>query len=282
MNRSYNKTKLKLKLTLKGYRVKKKYLRACSPVFKKIIDNNPTQHPLIYLRGIQSCEMESILQFMYLGEARFSFQRMEELIKVAKDLAVREISEVVEMQNFNEEVFEKTFLDEKVEESDADDEENQIPEPENEIVERQQVSSDKKSECPECGKAFSQRGHMLSHYRFIHKNINYPCNQCAFKASRKHDLQKHIQSKHEGITYPCTHCDYQATRQDNLQHHISAKHSDNILKCDHCDYQTKWKPNYITHKKSCRDILEGINIGNLHCQMFDRNVSENTRRQRED
>ena len=130
--------------------------------------------------------MESILQFMYLGEARFSFQRMEELIKVAKDLAVREISEVVEMQNFKEEVFEKTFLDEKVEESDADDEENQIPEPENEIVERQQVSSDKKYECPECGKAFSQRGHMLSHYRFIHKNINYPCNQCDFKASRKH------------------------------------------------------------------------------------------------
>ena len=42
-------------------------LRACSPVFKKIIDNNPIQHPLIYLRGIQSFEMESILQFMYLG-----------------------------------------------------------------------------------------------------------------------------------------------------------------------------------------------------------------------
>ena len=114
---------------------------------------------------------------------------MEELIKVAKDLAVREISEVVEMQNFKEE-----------------------------------VSSDKKSECPECGKAFSQRGHMLSHYRFIHKNINYPCNQCDFKASRKHDLQKHIQSKHEGIKYPCNQCDYQATQQGHLQRHIQSKH----------------------------------------------------------
>ena len=42
-------------------------LSACSPVFKKIIDSNPSQHPLIYLRGFQRCEMESILQFMYLG-----------------------------------------------------------------------------------------------------------------------------------------------------------------------------------------------------------------------
>ena len=45
-------------------------LIACSPVFKKIIDNNPSQHPLIYLRGIQSYELESILQFIYLGEAK--------------------------------------------------------------------------------------------------------------------------------------------------------------------------------------------------------------------
>ena len=45
-------------------------LRACSPVFQKIIDNNPNQHSLIYLRGIQSYEMESLLQFMYLGEGK--------------------------------------------------------------------------------------------------------------------------------------------------------------------------------------------------------------------
>ena len=47
------------------FKAHKIVLRACSPVFKKIIDNNPSQHPLIYLRGIQSYEMESILQFMY-------------------------------------------------------------------------------------------------------------------------------------------------------------------------------------------------------------------------
>ena len=44
------------------FKAHKIVLRACSPVFKKIIDNNPSQHPLIYLRGIQSYEMESILQ----------------------------------------------------------------------------------------------------------------------------------------------------------------------------------------------------------------------------
>ena len=43
------------------FKAHKIVLSACSPVFKKIIENNPSQHPLIYLRGIQSYEMESIL-----------------------------------------------------------------------------------------------------------------------------------------------------------------------------------------------------------------------------
>ena len=64
------------------FKAHKIVLRACSPVFKKIIDNNPSQHPLIYLRGIQSY-----------------FERMGEFIKVAKDLEVKEISKGVEIPN---------------------------------------------------------------------------------------------------------------------------------------------------------------------------------------
>ena len=50
------------------FQAHKTVLSVCSPVFKKIIENNPTQYPLIYLKGIQSHEVDSILQLMYLGE----------------------------------------------------------------------------------------------------------------------------------------------------------------------------------------------------------------------
>merc|ERR1719350_845260 len=90
-------------------------LRACSLVFKKIIDNNPNQHPLIYLRGIQSYEMESILQFMYLGEGKFYYERMGEFIKVAKELEVKEISKGVEIPNVEEVLTEETVMDDEEE-----------------------------------------------------------------------------------------------------------------------------------------------------------------------
>ena len=42
-------------------------LSACSPVLKDILKIDPSNnHPVIYLRGIQHSEIESILQFIYL------------------------------------------------------------------------------------------------------------------------------------------------------------------------------------------------------------------------
>ena len=78
------------------FKAHKFVLSACSPVFKEIIENNPSQHPLIYLRGIQSYEMESILQFMYLGEGKLYHERMREFIKVAQDLEMKDINNMLE------------------------------------------------------------------------------------------------------------------------------------------------------------------------------------------
>merc|ERR1719347_843363 len=99
------------------FKAHKIVLSACSPVFKKIIDSNPSQHPLIYLRGIQSYEMESILQFMYLGEGKFYHERMREFIKVAQDLEVREISDGVELPSEEtEETIQENIPEEEIEE----------------------------------------------------------------------------------------------------------------------------------------------------------------------
>ena len=125
------------------FKAHKIVLSACSPVFKKIIDNNPSQHPLIYLRGIQSYEMESILQFMYLGEGKFYYERMGEFIKVAKDLEVKEISKGVEISNVEEGVIEETVVDDEEKETEEDDEPKQTAE--NKIRQRpprNQISSD--------------------------------------------------------------------------------------------------------------------------------------------
>ena len=152
------------------FKAHKIVLSACSPVFKKIIDNNRSQHPLIYLRGIQSYEMESILQFMYLGEGRFYSERMGEFIKVAKDLEVKEISKGVEMQNEEEDVTEETVFDED------------------------QVSTQES---------------VQKNIQSKHEGIKYPCNQCDYQATHQSSLQTHIAAKHSDNILQCELCDYQ-------------------------------------------------------------------------
>ena len=75
-------------------------LRSCSPVFENILENTNNE-PIIYLKDIKHQEMESILQFMYLGEASFYQERMKEFLNVAKNLEVKKLCKDVEVDQEN-------------------------------------------------------------------------------------------------------------------------------------------------------------------------------------
>ena len=66
-------------------------LSACSPVFKDILRKEKNSNQIMYLRGVQFPEMESIMQFIYLGEATFYEERMDEFLAVAKSLEIKEL-----------------------------------------------------------------------------------------------------------------------------------------------------------------------------------------------
>ena len=66
-------------------------LSACSPVFKDILKKERNSSAIMYLRGIQYSEMESIMQFIYLGEATFYKERLDELLSVAKSLEIKSL-----------------------------------------------------------------------------------------------------------------------------------------------------------------------------------------------
>merc|ERR1719342_67846 len=84
----------------KQFNAHKVVLSACSSVFKSIIHETNMSNQVIYLRGIHSNEMESILRFIYLGETTFYPDRIEEFLNVAKILEIKEVSkDTVEVDN---------------------------------------------------------------------------------------------------------------------------------------------------------------------------------------
>ena len=74
------------------FRAHKYVLSAFSPFLKNILLDNHHAQPLIYLRGVKHQELESILQFIYLGEASFYHGNMNRFIQAAKDLQIKQLS----------------------------------------------------------------------------------------------------------------------------------------------------------------------------------------------
>ena len=73
-------------------------LSACSPVLKAILQRKDNGVPIVYLKGIQFPEMESILQFIYLGQTTVEQQRITSFLDVAKNLEIKELSENIKVK----------------------------------------------------------------------------------------------------------------------------------------------------------------------------------------
>ena len=81
----------------KHLKAHKNILSACSPFFNDILTFDAmNNHSEIYLTGIQHADLESILQFIYLGETIFCEERIEELSSVTKILDIRELAKCLE------------------------------------------------------------------------------------------------------------------------------------------------------------------------------------------
>jgi len=61
-------------------------LCSASPIFKQLLTLSPIKsNPILFLKGIMYEDLESLLQFIYLGETKVYEQRIEEFCNLAED-----------------------------------------------------------------------------------------------------------------------------------------------------------------------------------------------------
>ena len=240
-------------------------LSTCSPVFKDILQLDSTiTSPVIYLIGIQHSEMESIMEFIYLGEARIYKERMSEFLIVSKNLEIKELSIGTEMndQTASSEEYEndkEEYVDEDSEQ--ASYEESGICQSQAQISPKHKTthnganrrvftSKGEKYVCGQCDHQFTCKDNLTKHIKSIHEGVRYACNQCDHQATRPDSLATHIQSIHEGIKYGCNQCGQQYTQQCHLRNHIQSKHEGVKYACNQCEYQATFPSTLKSHIQS--------------------------------
>ena len=68
-------------------------LSACSPFFKNLLRRNQHPHPLLYLKGISFSGIQSVLNFMYYGEANIAQEDLNTFLSVAEELKVKGLTQ---------------------------------------------------------------------------------------------------------------------------------------------------------------------------------------------
>lgn len=185
------------------FKVHKILLSACSQVFKSIISLDSRSNPLIYLRGIQSSEMKSILEFIYLGQATVIHDKVKDFLDVAKSLEIKELSKAVEFDNE-----ERNDIDEKTQEQ---------------IV----MSADEG-----VGLETENKSKLLTPNNYIdvfQVDGKFQCNQCDKQYADKKSLFRHVKTFHDGMTYPCDECNYNGNTKFHLNRHKNSKHKINKI-----------------------------------------------------
>ena len=249
-------------------------LSASSPVLKDILQiNKDMRHPVIYLRGIQHSEMESILEFIYLGQAKFDEERMNELLLVAKNLNISELGKGIEVRHsaevnettINEET-ESVIVTEIVKEISsrlyADNATESQLRTQGRGVSKdynfhiRSKHEDVKYACGQCDRQFTRQNNLNTHIRTIHEGVKYACNQCYKQFTSQSFLIVHTQSAHEGVKYDCKQCDQQFTQLASLNRHTKSVHEGVKYPCDQCEKQFSQKSVKARHIQTIHKMSE--------------------------
>ena len=69
-------------------------LSACSSFFKKVFTDNRHSHPLLYLGGVNSVELELIVDYIYCGEVKVPQENLEKFLCAAEKLQLDGLSDL--------------------------------------------------------------------------------------------------------------------------------------------------------------------------------------------
>ena len=247
------------------FQAHKYVLSASSPLLKTILLDNPQSHPLIYLRGVKHQELESILQFIYLGEATFYHNNIDRFIQASKDLQIKQLAETVvtgntftnqeepadyhDMDSRKDDIFNQDIHVNSEEDAEYENDGRSISSIADEIINldipgfypgRDELGSGKQLyKCEECEATYK---------RSKHEGIVYSCQQCSYKATQQSNLKRHQESVNEGVKYSCNKCEYQTPRQGSLKTRQQSVHEGVTYFCNQYGYQATAQSNIKMHR----------------------------------
>ena len=196
-------------------------LSSLSPFFQKILQKNKHPHPLIYLKGFQSKDFMSILDFLYSGEANVYQEDLDSFLAIAEEIQLKGLtgqtpSALVEEQGdapLSEPIDKSHVILKKPTTHRQDMIPNvNVQSKTSSVLEIPKNPRTDLQALDEKIKSMMEKGlnMILSGTNKCGKpkqTISWTCKVCG-KEGHRHNIRDHIEVNHlEGISIPCDNCD---------------------------------------------------------------------------
>jgi len=254
-------------------------LSQASQVLRSLLVRSDHPHPLVYLQGVGSKELEQVLRFVYLGQVEVANADLGGFVMVGTSLKVEGIMEEVvdrvpvreggtgednNLRGKNTSYIAETIATQDTEETVTKQDSVETGETDNasnnkldhlETGESDGIDYRENTELLNYQRRNTVKEETLEVIQSIEKQqrVKGKIKQCDLCEKSYHTvpaLQVHKEAVHDGIKYKCDLCPYEATTKSSLEfQHKRVKHGGLRNKCDMCDYETTTIGNVNEHKK---------------------------------
>ena len=208
-------------------------LAASSPFFEKILQKNNHPHPLIYLRGVKSEDLVSILDFFYFWKANVYQESLDSFLAIAEDLKVKGLAVKTEVLQEEDKHFvanpgmKSKALFVKATTYKDDGSNDPVPNYAVEKASSDQITGDLRA-LDEKVKSLMERSENLvssgSSKGKPQQAKAFICKVCG-KEGRTTQIRDHIEANHlERISILCNYCDNVSSSRSSLSHHKNKFH----------------------------------------------------------
>merc|ERR1712129_627259 len=235
-------------------------LATSTTFFLKVLGTVRHPHPLVYMRGLPSSSLSSLLDFLYLGEARVEEEEVEEFLAMGEELGggIEESLQETSLNRVNIEEEDKPL---------------QYFEEMNKRGKKQTQHA-----CTLCGSHFESGSVLAEHtcetlntgqsqdnsepflrgFSFVTNNASESSEKKRNKKKESNktfdelDAQIYGNMSRDGILWICNFCDKKDHRKTQIMHHLEKNHLDLQLHCDKCGHVSNNRLNLAKHKLSHR------------------------------
>jgi len=235
-------------------------LAAGSVTMDKMLRNIDHPHPYIFMKGIQSIDLECIISFLYNGEAYVEEMSLDRFFDIAEDLGVKGLqgyrtgkNDKVGEPKCSEDPELSTMKEESGDINPLDEIFNEVPNNienvgEDEDLETSLYSKEEQTIVVSNDELDDKIDQMMER-----NGKSWICKTCGKISDKKFLIKEHVETHIQGAAQVCHICNKTSATRKSLKIHIIDFHNDKSFTCKICGKEGMKKMTYKTHKKKCTE-----------------------------